>query len=179
MHTTNLLTAVAALAALGWLCAPQASDAANAPPAALPGAPTQPTQPTQPPPVARGHLTLVVEGDRDQLTIRRAVAKEDPWAGVPKGLTSAWTLTIRAQDGSTLAEIPLDLVHFDTAADRKGAAVRVEGCVVRDSRIAMLVNVPRFAEAATYQFSRRDGVEDVPVGFTTGARVNELAGGGR
>ncbi len=174
MHTTNLLTAAAALAAVGWLCAPRATDAANAAPPAPPAAPTQP-----PLPVARGHFTLIVEGDRDQLTISGAVAKGDPWAGVPKGLTSAWTLSILAQDGSVLAEVPLDLVHFDTAADRKGAPVRVEGCVVHDPRVAMLVNVPRFAEAATYQFSRREGGEQVPVGFTTGARVNELAGGGR
>ena len=171
MHTTNMLGAGIVLVALGWFLTPHAasgSDGAN-------GSPVAPV----PPPIANGHYALVVEGDRDLLTISRAVAKADPWAGVPKGAASRWTLTILAADGARLAAIPLDLAHFDTDADRKSGAVRVEGCIVHDPRIVMLVNVPRFAGAAAYTFSRRDDAGVVPLGAVTAARVEELAGGGR
>lgn len=169
MHTTNMLGAGVLLAALGWLLTPHGVSGDAAPPTTVPPLP----------PVANGHYALVVEGDRDQLTITRAVAKADPWAGVPKGTTSPWSLAILAADGTRLADIPLDLVHFDTNADRKGGKVRVEGCIVHDPRIAMLVNVPRFAEAASYAFTRRDDDTMVPLGSVTAARVLELAGGGR
>lgn len=178
MQTSHKLGAGVLLAAIGWFAAsaalPSSGDAASH---AL-AAGTPPAIPAEPP-VANGHWTLVVDGDRDRLTITGAVRKNDPWAGVPKGLKSAWTIVIDATDGSRLAEVPLDLVHFDTAPARKGGAVAVQGCVVRDPHVAMLVNVPAFASAASYTFVRRDAEGIAELGTVTAARVTELAGGGR
>ncbi|HZN41797.1 MAG TPA: hypothetical protein VFD82_23535 [Planctomycetota bacterium] len=129
----------------------------------------------QSPPVANGHYVLVVEGDRDQLTITHASAKTDPWAGVPKGFSSTWTLTVQDERGATLATVPLDVSKFAVAAAERGRPLTVEGCVVRDSRIAMLVNVPRFDAAATYTLTRQDGDRGHMLGTATGAHVRDLA----
>ena len=122
---------------------------------------------------------LVVEGDRDQLAITHASAKPDPWAGVPKGFSSRWTLTVKDERGATLAEVPLDVSKFAVGAAEKGRPLRVEGCIVRDSHIAMLVNVPRFDAAATYTLTRIDGDTVHVLGTATGAHVLDLAGIGR
>ena len=123
---------------------------------------------------------LVVEGDRNALTITHASHKTDPWAGVPKGLTSDFELAIRDRQGDVLLTIPLDVSHFATGAADVGQPVRVEGCVVRDSRIAMLVNVPVVPGAASYAFRRREAdATQVSVGAVDGRRVDDLARGGR
>lgn len=168
MHLTHLLGGGLLVAAIGWIVTPGDGSAPHLPPA-----------PPVAPPVADGHYALVVTGDRDQLTISHAVAKVDPWAGVPKGLRSDWLLRIEGRDGALLAAVPLDLSAFDLAPQRKGGPIEVEGCIVRDPRVAMLVNVPRFAAAANYAFVRRDRNFDVPLGAVPGERVRDLAGGGR
>jgi hypothetical protein len=165
MHHTHLLGGALLIAAIGWFVTGSGSEL--------------PVQPPAQPPVADGHFALVVQGDRDQLTITHAVPKADPWAGVPKGLTSTYALRIRGADGALLAELPIDLSHFDLAADRKGGAIQVEGCEVRDPHVTTLVNVPRFAAAASYAFARRDIGGEVALGSVTGDQVRELAGGGR
>lgn len=169
MHHTQLLGGVLLIAAIGWFATGSGPNSGDQPP----------VQPPAEPPVADGHFALVVQGDRDQLTITHAVPKTDPWAGVPKGLTSSYTLRIRDAGGALLAEIPIDLSHFDLAADRKGGAVKVEGCEVRDPHVTTLVNAPRFAEAASYAFMRRDIGGEVALGSVTGEQVQNLAGGGR
>jgi len=126
-------------------------------------------------PAANGHYVLVVEGDRDQLGVTHANHKTDPWAGVPKGFTSDWTLSIRDAAGTELAAVPLDLSKFDLDPLRKGQALRVQGCIVEDPRIAMLVSVPCFVQAASYAFTRGK----TAVGTVDGAAVRQLAGGGR
>ncbi|MBL8733507.1 MAG: hypothetical protein JNN13_14140 [Planctomycetes bacterium] len=150
-----------AVAALGWFV--------------LPG-PSTPIAPVPAPATADGHYVLVVDGDRDHLTITRAVAKGDPWAGAAKGLTSDWTLTIRGAAGEVLAELPVDLSQFAVDAGEAGKPVRVEGCVVRDPHVAMLVNAPRFVAAASYVFTRRDGAVVTTVGEQAGAAIAALAG---
>jgi hypothetical protein len=131
-------------------------------------------------PPADGHCVLVVEGDRDRLAITHAVRKPDPWAGVPQGFASDWMLTIRDAAERVLAEVPIDVSKFETGALQKGQPLRVEGCIVKDARIAMLVNVPWFASAATYEFSRSgDASGRVAVGSVPAATVQRLAGGGR
>ena len=162
MNTTPLLGAAALLAAAGWLW--------------LDGATPRTMLPPPPPPVADGHYVLVVEGDRNALAVTHANRKTDPWAGVPKGFTSAWMLVIRDDRGAMLAEVPLDVTPFATGAGELGKPVRVEGCVVRDSRVAMLVNVPRFAAAASYAFTRVDGGRTVALGAVAAETVRELAG---
>ncbi len=165
MHLHHVLGGSLLLAAFAWFVTTGDGSAPPTPPAT--------------PPVADGHYALVIEGDRDQLSISHARAKGDPWAGVPKGLQSEWLLRVRAADGAVLAEVPLDMSAFDLAPERKGKAIEVEGCIVRDPHVAMLVNVPRFAAAADYTFVRHERGRDVPLGVVTGAQVRDLAGGGR
>jgi len=154
------------MAVAGWFF----SSGTSAPPAA----------PTMPP-IAQGHYVLVVEGDRTALSITHANLKADPWAGVPKGFASAWKVTVRDARGETLAEVPLDVSAFATSAAEQGQPVQVEGCIVRDSRIGILANVPAFAAAASYTFTRdgQNGVEQIVLGQVGGDRVRQLAGGGR
>lgn len=137
------------------------------------------TPPASPPPLPNGHFVLVVEGDRDALAITFARHKQDPWAGVPKGLRSAWTLTVRDAQDVVLAEVPLDVSPFATDVPTQ-TPVQVTGCVVRSPRIGMLVNVPAFAQAAAYAFTRRDGDgQPRSLGVVDGEAVRTLAGGGR
>jgi len=174
MHATHLLIVGAALAAFGWFAASTGGPS-------VPGQPPLPVaQPLPEPPQPNGHFALVVEGDRDRLAITHANGKAAPWAGVPKGFTSAWRLTVLGAGGQILAEVPLDVSAFDVSADRKGGPVQVTGCIVRDPRIVMLVNAPRFAEAAVYTFDRMDGDGvRTEIGRVDGNRVRVLAGGGR
>jgi hypothetical protein len=164
MNTTPLLGAAALLTVAGWLWL------ADAPPQTA----TPRTAPAQP--VADGHYVLVVEGDRTALLITHASRKTEPWAGVPKGFTSAWLLSIRDAHGAVLADVPLDVTPVATGAGELGKPVRVEGCIVRDSRIAMLVNVPRFAAAASYTFTRVEGGRTQALGAAAGQTVRELGG---
>jgi hypothetical protein len=148
----------------------------------LRNAPPPPTagEPGAPPPVAAGHLVLVVEGDRNALTVTAASRKSAPWAGVPKGFTSDWRLVIADAAGATLAAVPLDVRPFATGAGDVGRADVVQGCIVSSPRIGMLVNVPAFATATTYTFVRpaeRGG--DAVLGSVTAQHIAELAGGGR
>ena len=163
MQLTHLLGASALLAGLGLVLAPRDDGSASVP-----------TQPPQPP-EANGHFALVVEGDRDQLSVTAASHKQDPWAGVPKGFSSTWALSIRDAAGAELANVPLDLSKFDLDPAHKGKPLRVQGCIVKDSHIAMLANVPSFPNAATYVFLRAETV----IGTVEGATVRQLAGGGR
>lgn len=159
--------ACAALFVFAWPADPAAPTPPVATAAAAPRAAANAT--------ADGHLVLIVQGDRDQLAITGAVPKTDPWAGVPKGMTSDWRLEIRAADQSLLASVPLDVTPFATEPQAQHRPLRVEGCIVIDSRIAMLVNVPHFAAAASYAFFRGA----TALGSTDAAAVVRLAGGGR
>src|SRR5262245_21296540 len=164
MHIHHALGAAVALVALGWFFAPATTP---------PPAPQQPA-----PPVAGGHYVLVVEGDRNTLAITTAIGKQAPWAGVPKGFTSDWHLLIAGARGELLADVPLDVTPFATGANDRG--VHVQGCIVRDAKIGMLVNVPAFAAAASYTFTRPGGTgERAVIGTVSGDRVRELAGGGK
>ena len=183
MHLSLLLGAGALLVVggvLGLRSRPDAAPVAAAAiaPASRPASPASPQAPPQDPPAqdADGHYVLVVEGDRNALDITFARKKAAPWGGVAKGLQSAWTLVVRDRDGRELATVPLDVSPFRTGADAVGQPARVHGCIVREARIGMLVNVPRFARAHGYEL-RRPGANDQPevVGTVTGRRVRELA----
>ncbi|MFO1076995.1 MAG: hypothetical protein U1E73_04625 [Planctomycetota bacterium] len=128
-----------------------------------------------PVPPAGGHDVLIVTGDRDGLAVTGANHKAEPWAGARRGMLSEWSLSIRDGAGRELAAVPLDMSAFALDAGRKGTGVTVEGCIVRDSRVAMLVNAPTFPTAASYVFLRGD----TAVGTTAAATVRTLAGGGR
>ena len=103
-----------------------------------------------------------------------------PWAGAPKGFDSNWHVTILDALGNKLASVPLDVRPFATGANSVGKPGQVRGCVVVDSKIGMLVNVPAYAAAASYVFARTevDGVVTT-LGTTSGDVIRELARGGR
>lgn len=122
-----------------------------------------------------GHYALVVEGDASRLAITHAVLKTDPWAGIPTDLTSEFQLEIRDRDGAELASVPLDLSRFDTDPAHIGQPLVVSGCEVRDTRVALLINVPRYGEAAEYRFVRGGRV----LGTAAAAAVQAMAGDAR
>ncbi|MEC9047690.1 MAG: hypothetical protein VYA51_06730 [Planctomycetota bacterium] len=129
---------------------------------------------------ADGHYVLVVEGDRDGLDVTFASKKDAPWAGAPKGFSSAWRLEVLDAAGAALAAVPLDVRPFATHAGAKGKPAVVRGCVVVDSKIGMLVSAPRYAQAARYRFSRADAAGVVtPLGEVPASEVRELAGDAR
>jgi len=139
--------------------------------AALRHTPTPPAEPPAPA-AAVGHYALVVEGDATRLAITHAVVKASPWAGVPTGLTSLFQLSIRDAAGAELASVPIDLSRFDTDPTHVGRPLVVEGCEVRDTRIALLVNVPRYTEAAEYRIVNGERL----LGTAPAATVKTMAG---
>ena len=179
MQLSHLLTTGVLIAAIGLSVRSNANDHHRAAIDSSVTA-TTPVTPVLAPPVADGHYVLVVEGDRNALAVTFARKKADRWGGVPKGFDSNWRVSIRDRDDNELANVPLDVRPFATDAQSVGKGPRVYGCVVVTSKIGMLLNVPAFAEAATYEFSRTDadGAKTV-LNTITGAAVRELAGGGR
>ncbi|HEB52803.1 MAG TPA: hypothetical protein ENI87_06075 [bacterium] len=132
-----------------------------------------------PPPRADGHYVLVVEGDRNHLGVTFARHKAAPWAGVPKGFASDWHLRVLDAAGAELAVVPLDVRPFATRPEQLGQPAQVHGCIVVDSRIGMLVNVPAFGAAARYEFRRAEGQGPVVIGEVDGDTVRRLCEGGK
>src|SRR5262249_45752178 len=158
MHPATIVGCGIALTALSLVFAsrPAPSTVASTPastPASTMGPPPQ--APLVQEPAALGHLALIVEGNVQQLAITHAVAKTDPWGGVPTGLASDFVLHLLGDDGVELLKVPVDLSPFETDAARIGKPVEVTGCQVRSSAIALIVNVPRLQGVRSYEFTRR------------------------
>ncbi|HZT54955.1 MAG TPA: hypothetical protein VFA35_01925 [Burkholderiaceae bacterium] len=173
MHPATIVGCGIALAALSLVFAapPAASTAASPTASAAPSTAGPPPQaPLVQDPAALGHLALIVEGNVGLLAITHAVAKTDPWGGVPTGLKSNFELRLLGDDGVELLKVPVDLSPFETDPARIGGPVEVTGCQVRSSAIALIVNVPRLAGVRSYQFTRRGA----PIGSTGAQRVAEL-----
>jgi hypothetical protein len=98
-----------------------------------------------------GHLVLIVQGDANELRITGAVAKAAPCGAQPQA-QGAWQVRVLGPSGTLLHTQPLDLSGFDVDPAHVGRPDRAEGCVVRSTRVAMLVNVPAFAEATGIEF---------------------------
>tara|TARA_R110002072_G_scaffold109160_1_gene236328 strand:- start:105094 stop:105675 length:582 start_codon:yes stop_codon:yes gene_type:complete len=193
MQLSHVLGAGVLIAAIGYSLRSNAdannrhvidpnSPAAASSSAASSSAPTLAPVPSTPlaPPVADGHYVLVVEGDRNAVSVTFARKKAARWGGVPKGFDSTWRVSIRDGGGKELANVPLDVRPFATDAQSVGKGPRVHGCVVIESKIGLLLNVPAFAEAASYEFFRTESdAVKVALGTMTGAAIRELAGGGR
>lgn len=166
MHLTHLLSVGAAAAIAAAFCF--RTDATTPPPAS-------PAEPI-------GHHVLVVEGHREQLAITAASAKPDPWAGVPKGFDSPWRLRVEDAGGGVLADVPLDVRPFDVGPGALLRTTRVDGCIVTSPAIGMLVNVPAFANAARYTFTRPGDAGEAGakvLGVVAADAVRALAGDGR
>ncbi len=98
-----------------------------------------------------GHLILVVEGDATRLYVSHIAAKPAPYNPV-RNSESTWSVAVIGENGSELGRFPLDLSLFDLDPAHVGQPLRVEGDVVRDTRVATLVSIPRFAEAEELVF---------------------------
>jgi len=181
MQLSHLLVAGGLVAAISVLARHEATTAAAPQPLTTTPAAAPIVKPAVPvPPQADGHYVLVVEGDRNGLAVTFASKKTARWAGVPKGFSSNWHVTVLDGNGEELAKVPLDVRPFATSAKALGKPVKIQGCVVVDSKIGMLVNVPAYATAASYKFARTENDGSVTtLGTTTGAKVREFAGGGR
>lgn len=179
MQLSHLLGAGVLIAAISVFARDDTASAATTQPGANVSQVVTPA-PLPVPPIAAGHFVLVVEGDRLGLAVTFASKKAARWAGVPKGFNSNWRVSILAARGEELANVPLDVRPFATGANEVGKPARVHGCIVVDSKIGMLVNVPAYAAAASYVFARTEADGTVTtLGTTSGAAVRELAGGGR
>jgi hypothetical protein len=138
LHPATLLSCGVLLAALA---VPIAEVVHAVPPVAA----TAPQEPG-------GHLVLIVQGDASLLRVTGAVAKAVPCGAQPKGLTSEWELRVLGPSGAVIHSQPLDLSGFDMDPAHAGRPDRADGCVVRSTRVAMLVNVPAFAQATAIEF---------------------------
>jgi hypothetical protein len=186
MQLLHLLGSAALIAAVSFSVRSNADSTNN--PATNPAKPATssaaeritPTVTNTEQPVANGHFVLVVEGDRNGLAVSFARKKAARWAGVPKGFDSNWRVSIQDNNGAELADVPLDVRPFATDARSLGRGPRVNGCYVVDSKIGLLLNVPAYAAAQTYEFTRTevDGTK-VALGTMSGNAVRELSGGGR
>jgi hypothetical protein len=173
MHPATIVGCGIALTALSLVFAapPVSSPVSSIGPSNWPSTIGPPPQaPLVQEPAALGHLALIVEGNVQQLAITHAVAKTDPWGGVPTGLASDFALRLLGDDGVELLKVPVDLSPFETDPARIGKPVEVTGCQVRSSAIALIVNVPRLAGVRSYEFTRRRA----PIGSTSAQRVAEL-----
>lgn len=107
-----------------------------------------------PAPTPSGHLILQVEGDARALAVVRITPKTDPCGRAV--FESAFHAVVRDGAGAELSAVPIDLAVFDMDPAHVGAGLRVEGCAVTDTRVATLVSVPRWPNAASIEI-RRDG----------------------
>jgi hypothetical protein len=119
-------------------------------------------------PPATGHLILQVEGDVRALQVVRITVKQDP-CGLAR-VASPFSIAILDAAERELDRVPLDLSQFDLDPAHLGQAPRVEGCVIKDSRIAALVNVPHYPTAARLVILRGSDV----LGGADAARYSAL-----
>lgn len=103
-----------------------------------------------------GHLVLQVEGDARALAVIRITPKADPCGRAV--FQSAFHAVVRDGAGVELSSVPIDLTVFDMDPARVGAGLRVEGCAVKDTRVATLVSVPRWPNAVSIEIRRDDTV---------------------
>jgi hypothetical protein len=126
-------------------------------------------------PLPNGHLVLVVEGDVTALRVSHAAHKQEPCGQVPKGLQSEFRLAVVDAAGVELCSQPIDLSLFDTDPLHIGRPVQVTGCIVKDWRIALLVNVPDYPQADRLVFWR--GKQQL--GALSQRELQQLLGGGK
>ncbi|GAB4158359.1 MAG: hypothetical protein Fur0037_25900 [Planctomycetota bacterium] len=103
-----------------------------------------------------GHFVIALEGTVQKLAATRAARKADPCGAIPKGLASAFAVVALDAKGEALWIRPIDLSSFDTDPSHIGRPIEVEGCVVKDWRIGLLVNVPDDPACERIEFRRED-----------------------
>ena len=119
--------------------------------ALVPRSPTipDPAFPTGP----NGHLILLIEGDARGLRVTHITAKQDAYNPV-HGVTTPYRVVVHDKNHKVLGRYPLDLSRFDLDPKNVGKPLRVEGCEVIDTKVAMLTNIPWFANASFLEIER-------------------------
>ncbi len=104
------------------------------------------------PPEPQGHLILQVEGDARALAVVRITPKPDPCGRAV--FQSEFQAVVRDVAGAELGSVPIDMRGFDMDPAHVGNGIRVEGCALTDTRVAMLVSVPRWPNAGSIEIRR-------------------------
>lgn len=103
-------------------------------------------------PAAPGHYVLLIEGNVSNLHVAKMFPKASGYNQV--STRSEFTVDLFDGNGGILGSYPLDLSQFETDAAKIGRGIRVQGCEVRDTNIAALINVPHFANTTRIQVRR-------------------------
>lgn len=119
-----------------------------------------------------GHLILQIEGNANALRVTRITPKKSGYN--PTSRTSPYQIELLDAGGQVLGSYPLDLSLFDMNPARVGKPLRVQGCEVRDTRVATLANVPYLAHAVTVRILRGNRV----FGFLNTASYRKLVAQG-
>jgi hypothetical protein len=93
-----------------------------------------------------GHLILQVEGNANALRVTRITPKKSGYNTTKR--VSPYRIALLDAGGQILGSYPLDLSMFDMNPARIGKPLQVQGCAIRDTRVAALTNVPYFAKAS-------------------------------
>lgn len=100
-----------------------------------------------------GHLILLIEGDAHGLRVSHITAKQAPYNPV-RGVQTRYEVVVHDGNHKVLGRYPLDLSHFDLDPKNVGKPLRVEGCEVIDTKVAMLTNIPWFPNASFLEIER-------------------------
>lgn len=125
-------------------------------------------------PAVRGHLILQIEGDARALDVTHVTPKPDPF-GHLAGVAAEFVIEVRDRRGAVLGRFPLELDRFDLDPAHVGDPVRVEGCVLVDTKVAALASVPDFVDAAELRILR--GEQEL--GRVDAARLARMTAEGR
>ena len=93
-----------------------------------------------------GHLILQIEGNANALRVTRITPKKSGY-NTTKGV-SPYHIALLDAGGQVLGSYPLDLSMFDMNPAQVGKPLQVQGCAIRDTRVAALTNVPYLATAS-------------------------------
>jgi len=111
-----------------------------------------PPRPTLPP-VPKGHLVLLIEGDARGLRVTHITAKTDPYNPV-YGVKPAHEVVVYDRNAKVLGRYPLDLSKFDLDPKNVGKPLRVEGCQVIDTKVVVLTNIPWLPNASFLEIEK-------------------------
>ena len=100
-----------------------------------------------------GHLILLIEGDARGLRVSHITAKKAPYNPV-RGAQTPYAVVVHDGNHKVLGRYPLDLSHFDLDAKNVGKPVRVQGCELIDTKVAMLTNIPWFPNASFLEIKK-------------------------
>ena len=100
-----------------------------------------------------GHLILLIEGDAGGLRVTHITAKRDAYNPV-HGSRTPYQVVVHDATHKVLGRYPLDLSNFDLDPNNAGKPLRVQGCEVIDTKVAMLTNIPWFPNASFLEIQK-------------------------